>query len=68
MGDVGPVAKLLSEALDVFVNPNKYEEWSREKKLLWLTRGMNDAIAKNDRANADILFLAYRELYGETGP
>ena len=67
-GDIGLVAKLLSEALDVYVNPTKYEEWSRERKLKWLMRGVNDTLENNDRATHDSLLAEYRELHAQTGP
>lgn len=67
-GDVGLVAKFLSEVLDVFVDPTKYEAWDLEKKLKWLMRGVTDAAAKNDAARIEYFLAEYRSLRGEIGP
>lgn len=68
MGDVGAIASLLSKLFGFAVDANGFAEMSREHKLKWIMRGINDAIAQNDPASADALFAAYRELYQETGP
>lgn len=67
-GDVGLVAKLLSEILGFVVDPDGYEQLTRDNKLKFLMRGLNEAIAKDDWTRADILFANYRELLRQTGP
>jgi hypothetical protein len=67
-GDVGLVAALLTKAFGFVVDPNGYQELSRENKLKWLMRGINDALATNNLATADGLFNEYRELYQQVGP
>lgn len=67
-GDVGLVAKLLSEILGFAVDPTGFEQLTRENKLKFLMRGINESIATNDWARADMLFAQYRELKQQTGP
>ena len=67
-GDVGLVAKLLSEVLGFIVEPDGYEQLNRENKLKFIMRGINEAIHKNDWARVDLLFAQYRELLHEVGP
>jgi len=66
-GDVGLVAKLLSEVFGFIVDPDGYKQLARENKLLLLMRGINAAIKAADWARADMLFAEYRELRGQTG-
>lgn len=68
MGDVGAVAKLLSEVFGFVVDPDGYEQLTRENKLKFLTRGINECIHKDDWARVDTLFAQYRELRQQTGP
>ena len=56
------VSNLLSKALGFAVDPDGYEQLSRENKLKLIGRGMNEAIAKDDWPTADLLFANYREL------
>ena len=67
-GDIGAVAKLLSEIFGFIVDPDGFEQLTRENKLKFLMRGMNECIAKNDWPRADLLFANYRELRQQTGP
>lgn len=67
-GDVGLVAKLLSEILGFAVDPDGYEQLKRENKLKFIMRGINEGIHKNDWARVDLLFAQYRELLNEVGP
>ena len=67
-GDVGLVAKLLSEIFGFVVDPDGYEQLTRDNKLKFLMRGINEAIPKDDWARADCLFANYRELRQQTGP
>ena len=68
MGDVGAVAKLLSEVFGFVVDPTGYEQLARENKLKLIQRGINEAISGNDWARCDALFADLRELRGQTGP
>ena len=68
MGDVGAVAKLLSEIFGFVVDPTGYEQLTRENKLKILMRGINDSVAKSDWARADVLFGEYRGLCAGSGP
>ena len=56
------VTNLLTKALGFAVDPDGYEQLSRENKLKLIGRGMNEAIANNDWPTADLLFANYREL------
>lgn len=67
-GDVGYIAKLLSEVFGYFVDPTGFEQLTREKKLAYLMRGIDEAIDKKDARRADELFDAYRKLRQQTGP
>jgi hypothetical protein len=67
-GDVGLVAKLLSEILGFVVDPDGYEQLTRENKLRFLMRGVNECMAKNDWTRCDALFAQYRELLDQAGP
>lgn len=67
-GDVGLVAKLLSEILGFAVDPDGYEQLTRENKLKFLMRGVNECITKGDYVRCDALFAQYRELLREAGP
>lgn len=67
-GDVGLVAKLLSEILGFIVDPDGYEQLTRENKLKFLMRGINECITKDDWVRGDLLFAEYRELRQQTGP
>ena len=59
---IAALATLLSKALGFAVDPDGYEQLSRENKLKLIGRGMNEAIANNDWPTADLLFANYREL------
>jgi hypothetical protein len=65
---IAAVAELLSKVFGYAVDPNGYEQLSRENKLKFLARGINEAIAKEDWASCDLLFAQYRELRQQTGP
>jgi hypothetical protein len=65
---IAEVATLLTKVFGFAVDANGYQELSRENKLKWLMRGINDALSNNDRATADALFGEYRELREQTGP
>ena len=67
-GDVGLLAKLLSEVFGFIVNPDGYEQLSRENQLKFMMRGINESIAKNDWGNCDKLFAHYNELLRQVGP
>lgn len=67
-GDVGAVATLLSAVFGFAVDPTGYEQLTRDNKLKFLMRGINECIAKNDWARTDVLFAEYRELRQQTGP
>ena len=67
-GDVGLVAALLTKALGFAVDPDGYEQLSRENKLKLLMRGANAAITNNDWATYDSINDQYRELRQQTGP
>ena len=67
-GDVGLVAKLLSEVFGFVVDPDGYEQLTRESKLKFLMRGVNECITKNDWVRCDALFAQYRELLHQVGP
>lgn len=67
-GDVGLVAKLLSEVFGFIVNEDGYKEMSRERKLKWIARGIDDAIATNNMSAYDQLMSELRSLRQETGP
>ena len=67
-GDVGLVAKLLSEVFGFVVDPDGYEQLTRENKLKFLMRGINECLTKNDWVRGDALFAQYRELLREAGP
>ena len=67
-GDIGLVAKLLSEVFGFVVNEDGYKEMSRENKLKWLGRGVQDAIDNGDMATYDQLLAEYRSLRTQTGP
>ena len=68
LGDVGLVAKLLSEVFGFFTTETGYTEMSRESKLKWIRRGVNDAIETNNMAAFDALLAELRELRQQTGP
>ena len=65
---VTAIATLLSEIFGFVVNPDGLASMTREAKLKWIMRGVNDALANDDRAAADALFGYYRELYAQSGP
>lgn len=65
-GDVGLVAKLLSEVFGFVVDEDGYERWSRERKLRWLARGIEDALNTDNMALYDQLLAEYRRLRDET--
>jgi len=67
-GDIGLVAKLLSEVFGFVINEDGYAEMSREWKLKWISRGIDDAITNNDMAAYDQLMAELRRLRQETGP
>ena len=67
-GDVGLVAKLLSEVFGFAVDPTGYEQLSLERKLKHLMRGVNDALEQGNLAAYDALLAEYRGLRGEVGP
>ena len=67
-GDVGLVAKLLSEVFGFVVDPDGYEQLTRETKLKFIMRGINECIHKDDWPRADSLFAQYRELLHQVGP
>lgn len=68
VGDVGLVAKLLSEVFGFIVDPDGYEQLTRDNKLKFLMRGINESLVKDDWVRCDRLFAEYRELRGQTGP
>ena len=68
MGDVGLIAKLLSEVFGFAVNEDGYKEMSRENKLKWIQRGVDDAIVNNNWAAYDQLLAELRSLRTQTGP
>lgn len=65
-GDVGLVAKLLSEIFGFVVSEDGYERMSREYKLRWLGRGIQDAIDSNNMALYDQLMAEYRRMRQES--
>jgi hypothetical protein len=65
---VTAVATLLSQAFGFAVDAEGYGKMSRESKLTWIMRGINDSIAKNDVVTHDALLNEYRELYAQIGP
>jgi hypothetical protein len=67
-GDIGLVAKLLSEIFGFIVDPDGYEQLTRDNKLKFLMRGINEAITKDDWPRANALFAQYRELRQQIGP
>lgn len=67
-GDVGLVAKLLSDVFGFIVDQDGYERLTRENKLKFLMRGINECIRKDDWPMADRLFAEYRELRIQVGP
>lgn len=67
-GDVGEVAKLLGAIFGFAVDPDGYEQLSRESKLKFLMRGINEGITKDDWVTVDALFAEYRFLRQQTGP
>ena len=66
MGDVGAVAVLLTKVFGFVVDPDGYQQLTRENKLKLLMRGINNAISQNDWAACDALFSEYRELHAQT--
>ena len=68
MGDVGAVATLLGGILGVIFDADGYEQYSREKKLDYLRKGINECLTDDTMDRLDVLFAAYRELRSQTGP
>ena len=68
MGDVGAVAKLLSEVFGFVVDPTGYEQLARENQLKLIQRGINEAITNSDWVRCDVLFAELRELRTQVGP
>lgn len=62
------IATLLSKVFGFIVDADGYEQLARENKLKLIQRGINDAIANNDWASCDALFIRLRELRQQTGP
>jgi hypothetical protein len=67
-GDVGIIVKALSEVFGFIVEPDGWEQLTRENKLKYLMRGVNECIKKDDWARCDLLFAEYRELLRQAGP
>jgi len=67
-GDVGLVAALLTKVLGYAVDPDGYEQWSREKKLTTLMEGIDAAILAHDEPATDVLFDEYRWVRQQAGP
>ena len=67
-GDVGLVAKLLSEILEFSIDPDGYARLDRDNKLKFIMRGINAGIKKDDWTRVDLLFAHYRELLHAIGP
>jgi hypothetical protein len=68
LGDIGLVAKLLSDVFGFVVEPTGYEQLSRDNKLKMLMRGINECLTKDDWVRGDLLFAEYRELRQQIGP
>ncbi len=64
---VAAVTNLLSKVFGFVVDEDGYAKLSRENKLKFLMRGINEGIAKEDWPAVDALFFHYRELRAETG-
>lgn len=60
------ITTLLSQVFGFAVDPNGYERLSRESKLKLIQRGIDDAIAKDNWAACDALFVQLRELRQQT--
>ena len=67
-GDVGLVAALLTKIFGFVVDEDGLKKMSREKKLKWIQRGIDDALAAGDLDTMDALFAEYRLLRQQTGP
>lgn len=67
-GDVGAVAMLLTKVLGYAVDPDGYEQWTRERKLARLMEGIDAAIWSHDESATDVLFAEYRWLLQQAGP
>ena len=67
-GDVGLVAKTLSEIFGFFVNPDGLEQMKVEHRVEVIHAGIVVARAKGEMDRLDILFASYRELLRHTGP
>jgi hypothetical protein len=67
-GDVGAVATFLTVVAEIFTDPTKFAQWSREKKLSTIRDGLDAAIDNNDWIAADKFMAQYRVLASETGP
>jgi len=66
-GDVGLVAKLLSEVFGFAVNPDGLEKMKLEHQIEVIRAGIKIAVDNGDDDAADALFEQYRELSKRTG-
>lgn len=67
-GDVGLVAKALSEIFGFFVDPDGLEQMKVEHRVEVIHAGIVVARAKGDMDRLDVLFTEYRGLLRRTGP
>ncbi len=68
MGDVGAVAKLLSQVFGWIVDPTGLEQMKLEHRIEVISAGVRIAIAKKDYAAIDVLFTEYRMLAKTLAP
>lgn len=66
-GDVGLVAKLLSEVFGFAVNPDGLEKMKLEHQIEVIRAGIKIAVDNGDDDAADALFEQFRELSKRTG-
>lgn len=66
-GDVGAVATFLTLIADFFIDPNKWERLSRERKLATIKEGLDAAIDARDWVAADRFMQLYRSLSEQSG-
>lgn len=67
-GDVGLVAKVLSEVFGFAVDPDGLEQMKIEHRIEVIHAGVVIARKQRDTDRLDILFAEYRELSRHTGP
>jgi hypothetical protein len=67
-GDVGLIAALLTKMLGYAVDPDGYEQWSRDRKLTRLMEGIDAAVLIHDDTAVDVLFNEYRGVLQQAGP